>query len=181
MSAIACGRETTDTHRVTAKPSSAAALPAGALPSGQRVELTADQRFLHWMLDHHAELVSVAHQVLARPDSNIVRVEARRLDNSRDAETIEMRALLQAEYSEFYAPSIRQEHTAMIAPYATLPTQSLPPAFRSLLAVHHGEAVRAIDSMVPTLVNPRVKEIAERIRTTRQGDIQLLERRGSPP
>lgn len=174
--AVACG-DPPQTRKVAESDSVATPMPAqSAGPSGDAAGMTGDQRFLRWMLDHHAELVTVAHRVLARPDSAVVRLEARGLDDSHDAETIAMRALLQKEYSDSYLPATREEHEAMIAPYAKMPAQALPAAFRSLLAAHHGEAVRAIDSMLPTLANPRVRAIADSMRATRQRDIRVLER-----
>ena len=131
------------------------------------------------MLDHHAELISVAHGILARPDSAVVRAEARALDDSHDAKTAEICALLGTEFGRSYLPAIRTEHAAMIAPFAKMSTQVLPAAFRSLLAAHHGESVRAIDSIVPSLSNVRVQHLAQRLGAARQRDIQVLERHGA--
>lgn len=138
----------------------------------------ADQRFLRWMLDHHAELVYLAHQALARPDSTTVHGEARRLDQTHDAETAAMRRLLTQEYGDSYRPTVRREHVAMVAPLAQMSRDAFPTAFRTFLITHHREAVRAIDSLLPELRRTSVRAVAESLRVARGRDIGDLERRG---
>jgi hypothetical protein len=138
--------------------------------------LEADQRYLRWMLDHHAELVYLAHQAIDHRDSLSVREEARHLDRTHDAEIAEMRSLLREEYGDTPAPTIRTEHVAMVTPFGRLAGQTYSGAFRSFLVSHHEEAVRMTDSMAPHLTRPRVEAIAKRIREARARDIEALER-----
>lgn len=135
---------------------------------------TPDQRFLRWMLAHHAELVYVAHEVLKRPDKAVVLADARRLDETHDAEAETMKRVLTEDFSDNYVPEMRQEHAAMVAPFATMTTQNLRDGFRSFLAAHHNEAIKVTDSLLPTLTNPRVRALADSLRAARARDIQVL-------
>lgn len=138
-----------------------------------------DQRFLRWMLDQHAELIFLAHQALAHTDSLAVRDEAKHLDDTHDAETAELIAILRQEYRDQYRASVRPEHAAMLAPFKSLSGNAYSSAFRSFLITHHREAVRVTDSSLASLRRPRVRAVAERIKAARERDISLLERKST--
>lgn len=134
-----------------------------------------DHRFIAWMLNHHAEVVYLAHQAAKHPDSLAIRAAARRLDQTHDAETAELRSLLRAEFGDTNPPAIRQEHVGMVTPFARLSGDSYANAFRGFLLAHHGEAVATVDSMLSRLTRPAVRTIAQRIRRERQRDIAALQ------
>lgn len=140
-----------------------------------------DQRFLRWMLDHHAELVTLAHEARVHRDSLAVREEAARLDTTHDAETRALTALLREEFSDSYRPRVRREHEGMLAPLRTMSGDAYRRAFREFLITHHREAIRAADSVLPTLRRPHVRDAIARIRTARTRDIAALERRIARP
>lgn len=133
-----------------------------------------DQRFLHWMLAHHAEVVYLAHQAFRRPDSATVREEARAIDIAYDAETERMRTLLRSEFGDTANPGMRAEHVGMVTPFANMSGDSYRTAFRSFLSAHHAESVKMIDSLTPQLRRPSVRSLAGALRTARQRDIQRL-------
>lgn len=133
-----------------------------------------DQRFLRWMLAHHAEVVYLAHQALQHPDSASVRAEASVVDGSYDAETERIRELLRAEFADTANHGMRREHVGMVAPFARMSGQSYGAAFRSFLSAHHAEAVKMIDSVSAQLRRPPVRRIAAELRAARQRDIQRL-------
>ena len=133
-----------------------------------------DQRFLRWMLAHHAEVVYLAHQALQHPDSASVRAEARGVDESHDAETDRIRALLRAEFADTANPGMRREHVGMVAPFARMSGAAYGAAFRSFLSAHHAEAVKLIDSVSAQLRRPAVRRVATELRAARQRDIERL-------
>ena len=139
-----------------------------------------DQRFLRWMLDHHAELVTLAHEARAHQDSLAVREEAARLDTTHDAETRALTALLREEFDDSYHPRVRREHEGMLASLRTMSGDAYRRAFREFLVTHHREAVGAADSVLPTLRRPHVRDAIARIRRARTQDIAALERRIAP-
>lgn len=139
-----------------------------------RVVADPDQRFLHWMLAHHAEVVYLAHQALQHPDSASVRAEARVVDESHDAEAERIRGLLRAEFADTANPGMRREHVGMVAPFARMSGRSYGVAFRSFLSAHHAEAVKMIDSVSAQLRRPPVQRVAAELRAARQRDIQRL-------
>lgn len=133
-----------------------------------------DQRFLHWMLAHHSEVVYLAHQALQHPDSATVREEARLVDQSYDAETERMRALLRSEFGDTANPGMRQEHAGMVSPFARMSGEAYGAAFRSFLSAHHSEAVRMIDSVSGQLRRSAVRRLATDLRTARERDVQRV-------
>lgn len=135
-----------------------------------------DQRFLRWMLAHHAEVVYLAHQGARHPDSARVRAEARAVDQSHDAETVRLRELLRSEFRDTTSPAIRSEHVAMVAPFANMSGESYGSAFRSFLAAHHAEAVKMTDSVLAQLRRPAVRQLAADLRAARRRDIARLSR-----
>lgn len=135
-----------------------------------------DQRFLRWMLNHHAEVVYLAHQATRHPDSATIRALAQRVDRSHDAETARMRTLLRAEFGDTTSPAIRREHAAMVTPFASMRGEAYGSAFRSFLVAHHSEAVKMLDSASSGLQRPAVRNLAEEIRRARTGDIDALRR-----
>lgn len=141
-----------------------------------RTAADADQRFLRWMLDHHAELVTLAHEARMRRVSLAVREEAARLDTTHDAETKALTALLREEFDDPYRP-VRRKHEGMLAPLRTMSGDAYRRAFGEFLVTHHRVAIRAADSVSPTLRRPHVRDAITRIRTARMRDIAALERR----
>ena len=139
-----------------------------------------DERVLRWMLDHHAELVTLAHQARAHRDSLAVREEAARLDTTHDADTRALTTLLREEFGGSYRPRVRREDERMLAPLRTLSGDAYRRAFREFLVTDHREAIRAADSILPTLRRPHVRDAIARIRTARIRDIAALERRIAP-
>lgn len=133
-----------------------------------------DQRFLHWMLAHHAEVVYLAHEALKHPDSARVREEARLVDQAYDAETDRMRALLRSEFSDTVNPGMRPEHVGMVSPFARLSGEPYRAAFRSFLSAHHGEALRMIDSVRSQLRRPAVQRVAIDLGAARERDIRRV-------
>jgi len=140
-----------------------------------------DQRLLRWMLQHHAELVDVAHQAIQHPDSLAIRELARAVDRTHDSETREMRSLLRTEFHDASAPAMRPEHRAMVTPFASLSGDAYGAAFRSFLLTHHAEAMYVIDSVTPRLARPRVKRLLSHIRDARKRDIEALQRWTATP
>ena len=135
-----------------------------------------DQRFLRWMLNHHAEVVYLAHQAMRHPDSATVRDIAARVDRAYDAETTRMRSVLREEFGDSTSPLIRREHVGMVAPFASMSGEAYGSAFRSFLAAHHSEALKMIDSSSSGLRRPSVRGLAEELRRARIGDIEALRR-----
>lgn len=133
-----------------------------------------DQRFLHWMLAHHAEVVYLAHQGSRHRDSALVRDVARAVDRSHDAESARMQQLLRSEFGDTALPGMRKEHVAMVTPFEKMSREEYGPAFRSFLAAHHAEAVRMIDSVSARLRRPAVRDVATELRAARQRDIERL-------
>ena len=133
-----------------------------------------DQRFLRWMLSHHAEVVYLAHQAARHRDSATIRDVARRVDQSHDAETARMRNMLRDEFGDTTSPGIRREHVGMVTPFASMSGDAYGSAFRSFLISHHSEALKMIDSTFSQLRRTSVRSLAQEIRRTRTGDIEAL-------
>ena len=140
-----------------------------------------DQRLLRWMLQHHAELVYVAHQAMRHPDSLAIRELARDVDRTHDSETREMRSLLRSEFHDASAAAIRPEHAALVTPFASLSGDAYGAAFRSFLVTHHSQATQMIDSLTPQLTRPRVKSLMSQVRDSRKRDIEALQRWTATP
>lgn len=133
-----------------------------------------DQRFLHWMLAHHAEVVYLAHQGSRHRDSVLVRDVARAVDRSYDAESARMLELLRSEFGDTASPGMRREHVAMVSPFEKMSRDQYGPAFRSFVAAHHAEAIKMIDSVSAQLRRPSVRNVATELRVARQRDIERL-------
>lgn len=133
-----------------------------------------DQRFLRWMLAHHAEVVYLAHQASRHPAGAIVREVARAVDRSHDTESGRMSELLRREFGDTASPGMRSEHVAMVTPFERMSREEYGPAFRSFLAAHHAEAVSMIDSVSARLRRPAVRDVATELRVARQRDIERL-------
>ena len=133
-----------------------------------------DQRFLRWMLAHHAEVVYLAHQASRHPEGAVVREVGREVDRSHDAESARMLELLRSEFGDNAIPGMRSEHVAMVTPFEKMSREEYGPAFRAFLAAHHAEAVKMIDSVSAQLRREAVRDVATDLRVARQRDIERL-------
>jgi uncharacterized protein (DUF305 family) len=153
----------------------AAALPASTPASAPAVPMDANHAFLRKMSDHHRGLILIVHQAMERKDAAGIMATAKQLDTEQDAEMDTMTIMLRQAYNDPYDPQVMPEHQAMADSLKALSGAPYDRAFRQDVIRHHQEAVAMVDEYLPRLTDPKIKAMAERMRSVQTAEIGQLQ------
>ena len=140
-----------------------------------------NQAFLRMMSDHHKGLVAMSDSAQPRLQGATAKADAQQLRQKQDAEQQRMLSMLSQQYGDSITPTILPSNRMMLDSV----TRAAPGAeadrvyYRQVIA-HHREGVQHVDMHRPHLTG-EVKQMAERMRTEQQREIQEFERRASGP
>ncbi len=130
-----------------------------------------DQQFLRMMSDHHKGLTLMAHETIERKDKIAVKEEARAMDKKQDLELDEMVIMLDTKYKDSYTPKVTPDNRAMVDDLMTKSGREFDRAFRENVIKHHEQAIRMIDQYLPKLTDPKLREMALKMKTDQKGEI----------
>ncbi|MGH7630057.1 MAG: hypothetical protein ACREOF_11900 [Gemmatimonadales bacterium] len=143
----------------------------------RRVAGTADRLFLERLLDHYQGLEYLAERVRRTSNGSAVRRDAWRFERREGAEREQVDALLRERYGERYLPRVPEEFRAAAAAIRALPPERQARALLAFVSEHHREDVARIDSILPALQSPQVRELARELRRDPRRDLRVFARR----
>lgn len=137
----------------------------------------ADRLLLEHLLDHYQGLEHLAERVRRTSNVSAVRRDAWRFDRREDAERRHVETLLRELYGERYLPRVPEEFRTAAATIRALPPEQQARALLEFVNEHHREDVALIDSTLPTLQNPQVRDLARELRRDQRRDLRVFARR----
>lgn len=135
-----------------------------------------DQRFLEEMSNHHQGLVQMAHYELEERKSPGVMADARKFDANQDAELDTMVTMLEKTYKDPYTPKLMPSNRAMLDTLKAAPAGAFDSTFRRLVIEHHAEGLRMMKQWLPTLTNPMLRTMVQRMQADQMRDTTQLRR-----
>ncbi len=135
-----------------------------------------DRLFLEQLLDHYQGLEYLAERVRQTSNVSAVRRAAWRFDRRVNSERREADALLREIYGERYLPLVPGEFRSALTAIRVLPPDRQARALLEFVSRHHREDVALIDSVLPTLEHPKVRELARELRRDERRDLRVFAR-----
>ncbi len=143
----------------------------------RRAAGTADRLFLERLLDHYQGLEYLAERVRQASAVSAVRRDAWRFDRRQSAEREQVDALLRELYGERYLPRVPEEFRTAAAAIRALPPERQVRALLEFVSEHHREDAALIDSILPGLQSPQVRELARELRGDQLRDLRVFAHR----
>ena len=136
-----------------------------------------NQVFLRMMSDHHEGLVAMSDSALPRLQGATAKSDAQKLRQKQDSEQQRMLSMLSQQYSDSVTPMIMPSNRAMLDSVTRAPQGADADRvyYRQVIA-HHREGIHHAEMHLPHLTG-EVKQMAERMRSEQQREIQELERK----
>lgn len=138
---------------------------------------SADRLFLERQLDHYQGLEYLAERVRQTSNVSAVRRDAWRFDRQENAERSQVDALLRKRHGERYLPRVPDEFRTAAIAIRALPPEQQARALLAFVTRHHGEDIALIDSILPSLEHPEVRELARDLRRDERRDLRVFARR----
>lgn len=136
-----------------------------------------NQAFLRMMSDHHEGFVVMSDSAQPRLQSPTARSDAQRLRHKQDEEQNRMLAMLSQQYSDSVTPMIMPSNRAMIDSVVRAPQGAeADRVYYSQVIAHHREGIHHAEMLLPHLTG-EVREMAERMRSGQQREIEEFERK----
>ena len=133
-----------------------------------------DVQFLTQMSDHHQGLIVMAQGAHQKTDVG-VHEEATELQQKQEQEQQQMLSMLQSTFQTQHTPTIMPQNQAMADSVQQKNGAEYDRAFREAVIRHHQEGIQMIDQHLGHLTNAEVRQMAERMRTEQQQDIEELQ------
>jgi uncharacterized protein (DUF305 family) len=134
----------------------------------------ADSAFLTRMSDHHQGLVEMS-RTADRQTAPAVKRDAARLREEQVREQQQMGEHLSAEFGARHDPMTMPKAQAMIDSLKPLKDEAYARMFYHHVVAHHREGIRMMDSAMPHLRDPRVKEMASRMKQQQTEEVKEFE------
>ncbi len=100
-----------------------------------------------------------------------------RFDRQENAERRQLDALLRKRPGERYLSRVPDEFRTAAIAIRALPPEQQAPALLAFVSHHHEEDVALIDSVLPSLEHPEVRELARDLRRDQRRDLRVFTRR----
>ena len=136
---------------------------------------TPDQHFLRMVSDHHLGMMAMAHAAMERNDAaEEVRAKARQIDRKQHEEAREMTSMLEREFGDRYEPQVMPNNERMIERVRSADGSAVERTFYETVVEHHQHGLEMMDRELPSLTNPAVRRMAERMKDDQQREIEEL-------
>jgi uncharacterized protein (DUF305 family) len=159
------------------------ALPPGdsgkpAASAADSLKADSEQDFLRTLIDRHHGLIVLAGTAANRADASAeVRSEARALEQRWKVELDTMRTMLERTYRESRLPAISREDQGRNEGLLLERGPAFDRAFREAVLAHDRKDVELMDAILPTVTNPELKLLTERLRAEHTRAIETLRRK----
>jgi uncharacterized protein (DUF305 family) len=128
-------------------------------------------------LDHYEGLDYVAARIIRSNSARATKRQAQDYDTEENPEKRQVAELLRTRYRERYIPVTPPQFKRAADSLAALPPDAQQRALVRMLAEHHRRDVAEIDSVLPSLRDPIVRQLAEDMRQDQSRELgQLLKR-----
>ena len=130
-----------------------------------------DHDFLRMMTDHHKGLILMAHETIESKEKLGVKPIASTLDTEQDAEMDKMTTMLEKTFKDPYAPKVTPDNQALADQLNGKTGVEYDRTFLNNVITHHQQALKMIDSYLPTAKMPELKAMAEKMKATQAKEI----------
>lgn len=135
-----------------------------------------DQHFLRMVTDHHQGMREMAHAAMNRPEAPAdVRSKAQEIDQKQHAELKHMTSMLEQEFGDRYEPKVMPDNERMIERVQRADGGTVDRTFYETVIEHHAQGLQMIDAHLPKLSHPKVRQMAEKMKTDQQQEIGELQ------
>jgi uncharacterized protein (DUF305 family) len=172
--AAACGGPGNTPDAAQSGTDTVAATPPAAPPESGTATASADAEFLRMMSDHHQGLIMMANEAAGK-GTQAVQAEARQMGDKQGGEQQEMLTMLQRDFGVSHQPQVTPSNQAMADSLSPKSGTDYDMTFHMNVIAHHREGIAMIDQHLPHLTNPQVRQMAERMKSDQQREIQELE------
>jgi uncharacterized protein (DUF305 family) len=131
----------------------------------------ADHDFLRMMSDHHKGLILMVQMTKDRKDVGTAAADAAKLDAAQSKELDQMVTMLKQDFKDPYAPKVMPEHQAMANDLKTKSGKDYERTFYQDIIKHHQGAIKMIDDYLPKAKNPKIKQMAEKMKAVQTSQI----------
>lgn len=166
----ACGRSDDATADSTAAPATDSAATAAPAASP-------DQEFLARMSDHHAGMIAMAQDAMAKASRTTTQADARMLQTKQQAESDSMVAMIRETFNGTHTPAIMPENKAMMDSLSAKTGAAYDREFYAQTIKHHQDGIRMIDEYMPRLTNEKVRAMAAKMKADQQKEIEEFEKK----
>lgn len=158
-----------DSASIGAMPDTMAAMPAAA-KDGQH-------EFLRQMSDHHEGLVAIGEAAMNKGSTSAVQMDAHMLHTKQAAERDTMVQMIQQHYQEQHQPKAMPKNVAQADTLSQKSGADYDREFYRIVIDHHREGIAMIDQHLTHLTDPKVRQMAEKMRADMEKEIQEFERK----
>jgi uncharacterized protein (DUF305 family) len=137
----------------------------------------ADHEFLRNMIDHHEGFIQMAMAAMTKASTPATQGDAHNGHTKQAEEQKKMIADVQAMYGETVTPMVMPQHKAMNDSLQAMTGADYDRAYYRMVVAHHREGIRMTDAMLPRLMKPEVKKMAETMKADQQKEITAFERK----
>jgi uncharacterized protein (DUF305 family) len=136
-----------------------------------------DRDFLRMMSDHHKGLIAMVHPTLDAKENLAVKSDAAKMDKKQDAELDKMITMLDQQYKDAYTPSVMPDNQRMVDELRGKSGVDYSRTFLNNVITHHQQAIKMVDDYLPKAKNPRVKAMAEKMKSDQTKEIAELQKK----
>ena len=151
--------------------------PAPAAPAQPAAAKDGQHAFLREMSDHHEGLVVMGEQAMTKGSNSTVQMDAHNLHTKQMAERDSMVQMIQQMYQETHQPKAMPKNLAQADTLSSKTGEDYDRTFYRLVVDHHREGIAMIDRHMPHLTDPKVKQMAEKMKQDQEREIAEFEKK----
>ena len=137
----------------------------------------ADHEFLRKMSDHHEGMIVMLEGASEKATSATAKADARKLVEKQGPERDSMLAMIKRDYNETHMAMAMPSAKSMAADLQQKSGAAYDRDMYGHVIMHHQEGVKMIDDFLPRLTKAPVRQMAEKMRTDQQREIQEFQRK----
>lgn len=137
----------------------------------------ADHEFLRKMTDHHEGLIVMMDAAMGKASSAPAKADAKELHDKQHQERDQMVGMIKSSYGETYMPMAMARDKAMSDDLQQKSGAAYDRAMYGHIVMHHQAAVKMVDDFLPRLQKAEVRQLAEKLRSEQQQEIQEFQRK----
>ena len=135
----------------------------------------ADHEFLRSMSNHHEGLVRIATQAMEKGASETTKTDAHKLHEKQASERDQMVNMIQTSYAESYMVMPMAKNLAQADSLSQMAGAEHDKTFYRMVVAHHREGIQMVDQFLSRLTKADVRQMAEKMKSDQQREIQELE------
>ena len=137
----------------------------------------ADHEFLRMMSAHHRGLIVMMAAATDRAASATAKADAKALHDKQRQERDSMISMISAAYSDTITPMVMPSGKEMNDSLQQKSGAAYDRDMYRHIVMHHQEGIKMIDDFLPRLTRANVRQMAEKMRSDQQREIQEFQRK----